>query len=56
MNKLLVDTLETSYNSQGSLRQYHDLDDLFGTWNEDEYRRITQGLEAQRTIDSELWQ
>ncbi len=34
---------------------YHDLDDLFGCWSEDEYNALNKRLKEQRTIDEELW-
>lgn len=34
---------------------YHDLDDLFGSWSEEEYDILSRSLEDQRTIDAELW-
>jgi hypothetical protein len=34
---------------------YHDLDDLFGSWSEDEYNSLSKRLKEQRTIDADLW-
>ena len=36
-------------------RKYDDLDDLFGRWNDDEFRKINNSITAQRQIDPELW-
>ena len=36
-------------------RQYSDLDELFGSWSEDEFRRISDKIEGERQIDSEFW-
>jgi len=36
-------------------RQYDDLDDLFGRWNDDEFKRINDSITTQRQIDPELW-
>ncbi len=36
-------------------RRYNDLDELFGRWSEDEFRRISNKIEEERQIDSELW-
>ena len=36
-------------------RVYHDLDDLFGRWSEDEFDRIQGKIDAERRIDQELW-
>ncbi len=35
---------------------HRDLDHLFGSWDEDEFVRIQQKIDSQRSIDSELWQ
>ena len=34
---------------------FHDLDDLFGSWTEQEYRDVEQRISARRRIDPELW-
>jgi len=36
-------------------RVFDDLDDLFGSWTEEEYGRIDERLNEQRRIDPELW-
>lgn len=36
-------------------RQYDDLDDLFGRWDDDEFKDITNSVTSQRQIDPELW-
>ncbi|GAB6095733.1 hypothetical protein JCM14469_19860 [Desulfatiferula olefinivorans] len=36
-------------------REYHDLDDLFGTWSDDEYENIQGRINGERQIDQELW-
>lgn len=36
-------------------RNYDDLDDLFGRWNNDEYDKINKSINSQRQIDQELW-
>ena len=35
---------------------HHDLDHLFGRWDEDEFTQIQQKIDSERRIDSELWQ
>jgi len=35
-------------------RQYDDLDDLFGRWDDDEFKNITDSITSQRQIDSEI--
>ena len=34
---------------------YHDLDHLFGKWDEDEFQKIQGKIESERSIDKELW-
>lgn len=34
---------------------YHDLDHLFGRWDEKEFRQIQRKIEEGRGIDEELW-
>ncbi len=36
-------------------REWHDLDQLFGKWSKVEYSRIQGKIDAERQIDSELW-
>ena len=35
---------------------HHDLDHLFGRWDEDEFMQIQQKIDSEQHIDSELWQ
>lgn len=36
-------------------QKYQDLDQLFGTWTEDEFLKIQGKIDAERRVDSELW-
>jgi hypothetical protein len=36
-------------------QEYHDLDQIFGTWTEDEFQKIQGEIDAERQVDSELW-
>lgn len=36
-------------------QEYHDLDQIFGTWTEDEFQKIQGKIDAERQVDSELW-
>ncbi len=59
INQFLVDTLIKSLGmgkKKKFTQVFHDLDDLFGKWSEKEFRQIQNQIEAQRTIDPELWQ
>jgi len=35
--------------------EYHDLDNLFGKWSEDEFTLIQNKIDSERQIDPELW-
>lgn len=35
--------------------QYHDLDHLFGQWDESEFQQIQGKIDRERRIDKELW-
>ncbi|MGV7223922.1 MAG: antitoxin [Nitrospinales bacterium] len=37
-------------------REYDDLDDLFGRWNDDEFKEINAKITNERQIDQDLWQ
>lgn len=37
-------------------RKYHDLDFLFGAWNEDDYRAFQESQETFQKIDAEIWE
>lgn len=59
INQFLIDTLKKGLGMEKKkkfTRVFHDLDELFGKWSDKEFRQIQDRLEAQRTIDSELWQ
>ena len=36
-------------------QEYHDLDNLFGKWSENEFSLIQQKIDSERKIDQELW-
>jgi len=50
INKNLGSEKEKKYS-----RKYHDLDDLFGTWSDEEYECIQGKISRERQIDQELW-
>jgi predicted CopG family antitoxin len=55
VNKLLLQILDKFFRKKKET-ELHDLDDLFGTWTEEEYRLINEGSEQARKIDEEMWQ
>jgi Cdc6-like AAA superfamily ATPase len=57
MNRYVVDILESAVNmGQSNVRKHHDLDEFFGTWDEEEHSRVQKEAKKQRRIDRELWQ
>ena len=54
INKFLVNILSGFFNKKKNV-EYHDLDDFFGTWTEEEYNQITLAAKESRTIDEEVW-
>lgn len=56
MNRLVVETLSEDFTRHDEAPiEYHDLDELFGSWSQEEYEAITQSVDRNRQIDSELW-
>ena len=54
INKLLVSVLSDTFNQYEPI-EYHDLDDFFGSWSEQDYKDVTQASHESRTIDEEIW-
>ncbi len=56
MNRFLINKLSgEAGNSPYKPREFHDLDHLFGSLDEEEYQRLNQAIADQRQIDEELW-
>lgn len=53
VSQVVIEVLEAQLASPQP--RYHDLDDLFGRWTQEEYERIQGEVDAQRQIDAELW-
>ena len=59
VNQTVLDALRKQFGLDKSRRfteVHHDLDHLFGRWDEDEFMQIQQKSDSERRIDSELWQ
>jgi len=59
VNQLVVDIVRErlGLKKQRKFTAIHnDLDHLFGTWSEDEFRQIQGKIDLERKIDKELWQ
>ena len=59
MNQTVLDALRKQFGLDKSRRfteVHHDLDHLFGRWDEEEFMQIQQKIDSEQRIDSELWQ
>ena len=59
VNQTALDALRKQFGLDKSRRFteiHHDLDHLFGRWDEDEFMQIQQKIASEQRIDSELWQ
>jgi len=58
MNRYLVRMLEAETTDAESHKppEHRDLDHLFGSMDEEEYRLVTEASTRQREVDPELWQ
>ncbi len=58
INQLVLEVLRERFGLSKPpthTREHHDLDDLFGSWGEEEYERVQGAVGEQRKIDPELW-
>ena len=53
LNQAALDALRRGVGMDEEAREYHDLDDLIGTWKQDE--EFDRAVEEQDRIDRELW-
>jgi hypothetical protein len=54
----VLETLKTRVGLKKEKRftqQWHDLDDLFGRWSEEEFTQIQEKITSERQIDEEIW-
>ncbi len=58
INQFILDLLhkETGLaKAKQFTRSYNDLDNLFGSWSEQDYQQIENAISQQRKIDQDLW-
>lgn len=58
INQIILDLLrkETGLaKAKQFTRSYEDLDDLFGSWSDQDYEQVERAISQQRTIDPDLW-
>jgi len=58
LNQLVIDIMK-QHVGLGKKKQftnkYHDMDELFGQWSEDEFTAIQGKMDSERQVDEELW-
>ena len=58
VNQLTLEIIKESLGLKKEKKftlKHNDLDDLFGSWDEAEFKRIHARISAARKIDQELW-
>ena len=58
VNQLVLNMIERDLGvskDRRFTREYDDLDDLFGTWSDEEFNQIQGKVDQERRIDEELW-
>ncbi|MFQ5628150.1 MAG: antitoxin [bacterium] len=58
VNQYIINLLKKQFGQAKKKKftnKYSDLDSLFGQWDEEEWQTIKNELDAQRTIDVDLW-
>lgn len=58
INQLTIEIIKESLGLKKEKkysREYDDLDDLFGRWSEDEFKKINAKITKERQIDQDLW-
>ncbi|MCI5225643.1 MAG: antitoxin [Candidatus Electrothrix sp. AX2] len=59
VNQFIIDTLKKHVGLEKEkqfIKEYDDLDHLFGSWSEEEFSEIQGTISSERRIDQELWQ
>jgi plasmid stability protein len=57
VNKVVIGLLQDHLgeSERKTVRRYHDLDDLSGSWTRQQAEAFDRALEKQRGIDLEMW-
>ena len=55
IDQFILDTLKKHFGLEKE-KEYDDLDNLFGSWTEEEFNSIQGKISSERRIDPELWQ
>ena len=58
VNQFVLETLKRRVGLKKEKRftqQWHDLDNLFGKWSEEEFTEIQNKITSERQIDEDIW-
>ncbi|MFC1820043.1 antitoxin [Thermodesulfobacteriota bacterium] len=58
VNQFVLDTLKERLGLNKPKKytvKYHDMDNLFGRWSANDFKRIQGKIDSERKIDKELW-
>ena len=58
INQLVIELIKKSLGIEKEkiyTREYNDLDNLFGSWDDNEYSAIQNKINQERQIDQEIW-
>ena len=50
------ESVTEEYASRDEKRDKVDFSDIFGTWDDEEYRKVTEAVNSLRVIDPEMWE
>lgn len=59
LNQFILDSLKQRLGLKKQKKftaVHHDMDHLFGSWSEKEFRQIQKRINSERKMDEELWQ
>jgi hypothetical protein len=54
IDQFILDTLKKHFGLEKE-KEHDDLDELFGSWTDEEFNSIQGKISSERTIDQELW-
>ena len=55
MNRYILKLLRNEIQPDTAGMDHHDLDEFFGSWNDDTFNRVMETITKQRGIDLEIW-
>ncbi len=55
LNRCVLQMLHKAVHPSKAAAEYHDLDEFFGSWDEDAFKQMTLATKNQRKIDKDVW-